>query len=282
MSQGSTPPIPLPGPWQKYSGVVSAVLLAITTFLAGMRQIPTPTPTPLPAPHNDKEQPAPAPQPVPEPIPPTAIPIADFTITDAAGNLVTSTIGVNQQIIVNGTKAIKGSDPSSMMYLVKPAVQKYQAGDLMIITTPSAFSVVEIQQIVALGDRIATKTVTLQVGQNHGPQPPPDPQPQPQPTPQPFKRTISVTTIEDPRHRTPDTAIFLEGMRTWDAFKMAGNSWKNSDPEVDKATADLIASKNIKVPAIVVKDSSGTLLSVQSLPAPSDRVTFIKSFTGDL
>ena len=120
-------------------------------------------------------------------------PVACITITDSTGQKVDSVCGAAQQLVISSDQSIHGCHPDSIVWSVKPDVQKTLSrdGTSLVITTPFVYTELTIQQIVALNDKVASATVLLKSGTpnvnpNVNPSPVPGPIPGPvNPTPLP-------------------------------------------------------------------------------------------------
>ena len=130
----------------------------------------------------------------PDPVPNTGKdrPVACITITDTSGQKIDSVCGPGQQLVLSSDHSIHGCHPDSIIWSVKPDVQKTLSrdGTSLILTTPKDYVELTIQQSVALADKVATATVELKSGTPNvnptpNPQPGPGPTPLPGPTPTP-------------------------------------------------------------------------------------------------
>lgn len=105
---------------------------------------------------------------------PADIPVASITVTDASGNAITDSASNGEQLVFSSVKALHGPDPLSLQWVVVPPQKQTITpdGSMLILTTPnSGYSTIYVQQIVALGNKIATASVTIKCGT--APQPPP-------------------------------------------------------------------------------------------------------------
>jgi hypothetical protein len=288
------PPIKISTVPSNPSAIIIAILTALASFLGGMHVAPAPTPQPVPP--IIKVDPAPAPTPIPEPTPvPTIdIPIASISLSDAGGRSITSNTGNNQQVIASASKAIHGSDPKSLLWIVDPPVQQYVTpdGTTLIFTTPANFCTIRIQQIVALGSKISTQTVTFTCGSPPPTPPTPPTPPDSVPPAPPFnpvkKKVLFISVVEDPLHRTLATADLLQNFTMWSKFSESGHSWTlYSDKSTEAkgiAALSALKSNNILLPGIVIQSKpDGVVLYTGPLPNSMQQLTaLVKQYAGDI
>lgn len=137
------------------------------------------------------------------PTPEPTLPVAAIDIRDANGNEIINEVPVGQLITISGKNAVHANKKGSLTWRVKPQLQSYVTpdGDTLIVNTGLKPQVVDILQIVSLGDLNAYTEISIRIG--NAPQPPPDddtvPIPQPEPTPTVGK--LRVVIIEEVSQR---------------------------------------------------------------------------------
>lgn len=119
--------------------------------------------------------------PTPEEVPVDVLPVASIEITDSNGNAITSEVPIGEMIVVSSRKAVHAHKTGSLTWRIRPSLQSFTAqdGETLVLNTGLKPQVVEILQIVSLGDRNAYQELSIRIG--NAPQPPPDTDPVPVP-----------------------------------------------------------------------------------------------------
>lgn len=112
------------------------------------------------------------------------------------------------------------------------------------------------------------------------PGPNPDPKPKPDPPPVPVSDHVMIEVVHDALNISPDTAIVLNAVATWNEFREKGHDWRI----YDKATGEAKGKQAIKdaaevsLPAMIVRDKvSLKVLRVMPLPKTIDDVKRVLS-----
>jgi len=132
---------------------------------------------------------------------------------------------------------------------------------------------------------ILRQTLTV-MGQSPNPPPDPDPNPEPKPDhmPDPVSDKVLIEIVEDTLNRSPDTAIVLNAIASWNELKDKGHDWriydkKTGEPKGIQAVKDATGTP---LPAMVVRDlKTGKVIRVLTLPHTMDSVKrVISELTG--
>lgn len=177
------------------------------------------------------------------------------------------------------------------------SVSKY--GEVRLVTMPDnlgfTFSLQPGSFVEFFLTDASLKSVSMRVECNLAPQPPPHvdpvptpPEPAPKPTPPPgpvAKTRVSLSVVHSATNITPETAIVLNSIDTWNEFTAKGNEWiiyEESDdtPEGKKAVKD---AGNLDLPVLVIYDkTTGTKLAAVPLPTSRSKLQAVVSeYTGD-
>lgn len=235
-------------------------------------------------------------QPLPPPL--GGLPIAAITVKDAEEHIV-STASPGQQLTFSSENAVYGKEKSSLIWYISPKMQEtiVDGGSRIIVTLPADFTKLHVQQIVGLGDQVATSTVTIE---STGSKPIPivtiDPSPSPSPVPSPVNvipipsSQLYIGIVDDIDNRPPAVAKLMKNEPLWEKYRKAGNKvyvWKagaNPSTEVT-AKADITAIAGAKLPTgssgIVIRNKNHDIVYLGVLPPDAEAVdALLKPFTG--
>lgn len=130
-------------------------------------------------------------------VPTELIPVASIEVSDSNGNTITSEVPIGEMIVISSRKAVHAHKTGSLTWRIRPSLQSFTAqdGETLVLNTGLKPQVVEILQIVSLGDRNAYQELSIRIG--NAPNPPPDVDPDPEPEPTPVIGKLYVAIIEE-------------------------------------------------------------------------------------
>jgi len=261
MSDPTPAPPPTPKPGIDWNKLVIILLTGLASLVSGLhfgQSTPAPTPAPVPniVPKDDKvpDQKTVPDQTTPPPAP--TDPVACITVSDSSGrSLGGADVDPGTMIVLTSEKARHGGEQGSIQWTVNPAVQKVVSpdGSSIVIVTPPTPTVINVQQAVALNNKIAIASVTVKSGK--GSQPPPHIDPIPDqktsPTPIPTNNKLGVAIIEVAGNRSPAVATMFASSEKYAPLQNAGipSIWYDvGDPSaIAKMAVAALTAANVKV-----------------------------------
>ena len=212
-----------------------------------------------------QSQPVPTPPSPPAPDPPISI----VSIVDAKGNAVTDLIDAGNLFVVTGP------DKSELTAVVAPG------SDIDVVeVAPNKLNAVirsGTLQIVVTG---AGKPSIVSVKCGHGAQPPPDDKT----IPAPVSKHVTLSIIDDTANMSPNTSLVLNQIQPWKTKSTLGfpaivYNQSTTEPIGIKAVSAMKA-KGVSVPALVIHDDTGNVVSVGALISYSDAQSQVNKITG--